>query len=106
MSIYGAFDYLDVLSRASLLAPRNEAEEAADEAARAQVEEEDDDYLLVLDDAAATTVAESSDDTTLPSEIHVSDESSSSRVASPFHASPRGAAEHEKCVFYHFSVYH
>lgn len=77
MSIYGQFDYLDVLSRASLLAPRGE-EELGD-ASVGQQSEEEDDYLLVLDDAAATTVAESSDSTTLPSEIRVSSDDDESR---------------------------
>ena len=70
MSIYGAFDYMDVLSRASLLAPRDESQ--AEGVAEVQ-EDEEEDYLLVLDSVATSTVAESD----LPSEIQVSSEASS-----------------------------
>ena len=62
MSLYGAFDYLDILSRGSRPSEGNE------EANEASSEEED---YLVLDEAVDTTVAES-DATTLPSEIHFS----------------------------------
>lgn len=74
MSVYGAFDYMSVLSR---------REDPDDDQGRDQEtpseHDDEDDYLLVLDDAAATTVAESADEnTTLPSEIHVSSDESRS----------------------------
>ena len=77
MSLYGRFDYLDVLSRGSGWA-RDEEENAA--TADAPSEEED---YSVLEEAAASTVAESEDNSTLPSEIHLSssDEFSTSHGA-------------------------
>lgn len=76
MSIYGSFDYLDVLSRASLVSPR---EQGIDVVTAPETEEEED-YLLVLDDAAASTAAESADLSTLPSEVNVPSANSSTNT--------------------------
>jgi len=71
MSLYGRFDYMDILSRSSR--PRDDEDAATADVALEEGGEED---YLVLEDAAATTVAESEDYTTLPSEIHLSSLSS------------------------------
>jgi len=65
MSLYGRFDYLDILSRSDSYHREEEGATTPD------VASEEEDYL-VLEEVAATTVAESEDNTTLPSEIHLS----------------------------------
>jgi hypothetical protein len=67
-SLYG-FDFMDVVSRSSLMT-RGRRDDAAEVVSTPATEDEDEDYLVV-DDHASSTVAESAD--TLPSEIHLSE---------------------------------